>query len=123
VLAKLYKRCKVRSRAAGQAAPCRESAVSPGTCVWCYCRLEGDVGPAAIGSVHSPVAALYRAAKRKLDEHRQTEPYDLHALQSHVDRLYRLAELESREHPPVTIDHDAPLRVDPPLIGKPRPPT
>jgi hypothetical protein len=32
----LYKRCKVRSRVAGQSAPCRESHVSPGTCVWCF---------------------------------------------------------------------------------------
>lgn len=36
VLANLYKRCKKRSRAAGQPAPCRESQLSPGTCVWCF---------------------------------------------------------------------------------------
>jgi len=34
------KRCKVRSRAAGQPAPCRESQVSPGTCVWCFARID-----------------------------------------------------------------------------------
>lgn len=36
----LDKRCKVRSRAAGQPAPCRESHVSPGTCVWCLERID-----------------------------------------------------------------------------------
>ena len=33
-------RCRVRSRAAGQPAPCRESQVSPGTCVWCFARID-----------------------------------------------------------------------------------
>lgn len=42
-------RCRVRSRAAGQPAPCRESQVSPGTCVWCFARLDSAPAPPAIG--------------------------------------------------------------------------
>lgn len=103
----LYKRCRIRSRAAGQSAPCRESQVSPGTCVWCFQRIPDDYpGPAPIGSVHAPVAALYRAAKQALikAEARKTSARKLVALRGHVDQLYALAELESRE-PPV-IDDD-----------------
>jgi len=41
-------RCKQRSRAAGQPLPCRESRISPGTCVWCFCRIEtGELDTAA----------------------------------------------------------------------------
>lgn len=41
------KRCRERSRAAGQPLPCRESRVSPGTCVWCFRRID-EPDPAVV---------------------------------------------------------------------------
>lgn len=48
-------RCRVRSRAAGQPAPCRESQVSPGTCVWCFARLDSAPAPPGLRS-HAPAS-------------------------------------------------------------------
>lgn len=44
-------RCRVRSRAAGQPAPCRESQVSPGTCVWCFARIDAAPKPRSEGEL------------------------------------------------------------------------
>ena len=32
-------KCWKRSQVCGQAMPCRESRVRPGTCLWCYCPM------------------------------------------------------------------------------------
>jgi hypothetical protein len=52
--------------------------------------------------MHAPVTALYRAAKQALTalEREQISPELAAGLRGHVDRLYALAELESRESEP-----------------------
>lgn len=66
-------RCKERSRAAGQPVPCRESRVSPGTCVWCFRRIEP-------GQVVDPPGPPWTLSTRLPEDESPIHPSDLRGM-------------------------------------------